>query len=245
MTRPRVGINVRADRIVAILDRPEARNAIDLEMVGELHHLCNQLESEPRVLVLTGSAGVFAAGADISQLRDRRRGDALAGINSGLFERIARLPLPTIAAVDGVALGGGAELAYACDFRIASRAAKFGNPEPQLGIMAAAGATWRLRTLVGDTVAKAMLLAGRVLDADEALAAGLVSEVVASEALLDAAHGLADRILRADTLALRLTKLAFAAPVEAHPVFDNVAQAVLFESEEKLRRMTAFLDGRR
>lgn len=236
-----------ADRLLVTLHRPEVRNAIDATMVAELHQVCADLERRPRVLVLTGGDGVFAAGADIRELRERRRDDALAGINSGLFERIARLPLPTVAAVDGPALGGGAELAYACDFRIATPRARFGNPEPQLGILAAAGASWRLRELVGEPLAKEVLLAGRVLTADEARATRLVSDVVEPAALLGVADALVDRILRADPLALRLTKLALQAPPGAHPRFDDVAQAVLFESAEKQRRMTEFLerkDGR-
>lgn len=232
------------DRVVVVLDRPEVRNAIDAQMVAELHAVCARLEAQPRVLVLTGAGGVFAAGADIRQLRERRREDALAGINSGVFERLAQLPLPTVAAVDGHALGGGAELAYACDFRIATPRARFGNPEPQLGILAAAGACWRLRELVGLPLAKEVLLAGRVLDGAQAHAAGLVGELVEPDELLPAAHALVDRVLRSDPLALRLTKLALAAPPGAHPRFDDVAQAVLFESEAKQQRMTEFLDRR-
>ncbi|GLW06485.1 putative enoyl-CoA hydratase/isomerase [Microtetraspora sp. NBRC 13810] len=221
------------------------RNAIDAATVAELHEVCADLERRPRVLVLTGSDGVFAAGADIRELRERRRDDALAGINSGLFDRIARLPMPTIAAVDGPALGGGAELAYACDFRLATPRARFGNPETGLGIMAAAGATWRLRELVGEPLAKEILLAGRVLSAEEAHAVRLVNELVPAEELLDAADRWAGRILKNAPLALRLTKLALAAPPGAHPQFDNIAQAVLFETEEKHERMTAFLERRR
>lgn len=235
-------VEERDDRTVVTLNRPEVRNAIDAAMVAELHEVCSRLEAQPRVLVLTGAGGVFAAGADIRQLRERRRDDALAGINSGVFERVARLPLPTIAAVDGHALGGGAELAYACDFRVGTPRARFGNPEPQLGILAAAGASWRLRDLVGEPLAKEVLLAGRVLDGAQARAAGLLTDLVEPEGLLGTAHELADRILRADPLALRLTKLALHAPPGAHPRFDDVAQAVLFESAEKQRRMTAFLD---
>ncbi|MEV6034218.1 enoyl-CoA hydratase/isomerase family protein [Nonomuraea sp. NPDC052116] len=146
------------DRMLVRLDRPQVRNAIDAAMVTDLHAVCAELERRPRILVLTGSDGIFAAGADIRELRERRREDALAGINSGLFDRIARLPMPTIAAVDGPALGGGAELAYACDFRLATPRARFGNPEAGLGIMAAAGACWRLRELVGEPLAKEILL---------------------------------------------------------------------------------------
>lgn len=230
------------DRLLVRLDRPHVRNAIDAAMVADLHEVCAELERRPRILVLTGADGVFAAGADIRELRERRREDALAGINSGLFDRIARLPLPTIAAIDGAALGGGAELAYACDFRIATPRARFGNPEAGLGIMAAAGACWRLRELVGEPLAKEVLLAGRVVKAEEALAVRLVNELVPEEDLLAAADRLAARIARSAPLALRLTKLALAAPPGAHPRFDDVAQAVLFETEDKYERMTAFLE---
>lgn len=230
------------DRVVVTLDRPGVKNAIDLAMVAELHDVCAELERLPKILIIHGANNVFAAGADIAQLRDRRREDALSGINSGIFERIARLPLPTVAAVDGHALGGGAELAYACDFRLATSRARFGNPEPQLGIMAAAGACWRLRELVGEPLAKEVLLAGRVLTGDEAATAGLVGALHDPDDLLPAAHALVDRIAKADPLALRLTKLALHAPPTAHPTFDDVAQAVLFESPDKYRRMTDFLD---
>lgn len=234
-----------ADRVLATIDRPATRNALDAAVVEQLHDLCAQLEREPAVLVLTGAGGTFVSGADIGQLRERRRDDALRGINSTLFDRIAALPLPTVAAVDGVALGGGAELAYACDFRLATSRARFGNPEAGLGILAAAGATWRLRDLIGEPLAKQVLLAGRVLDAQECLAAGLVGEVVEHDELLPAADALVDRVLRQGHLALRLTKLALRMPREAHPAFDDVAQAVLFETEEKDARLTAFLQRRR
>lgn len=232
------------DRVVARLHRPATRNALDADMVDRLHAVCATLEADPRPLVIVGGDGVFASGADIRELRDRRRDDALRGINSRLFDRVARLPMPTVAAVDGHALGGGAELAYACDFRVATVRARFGNPEAGLGIMAAAGATWRLRALVGEALAREVLLAGRVLDAAASRDARLVTEVVEVVDLLPAAHRLVDRILRNDPLALRLTKLALRMPPGAHPAFDDVAQAVLFETDEKVHRMTAFLDRR-
>lgn len=231
-----------ADRVVVRLDRPEVRNAIDQQMVDELHAVCHDLETTPKVLLLIGQDGVFAAGADISQLRERRREDALRGINSRLFERIRRLPMPTLALLDGHALGGGAELAYACDFRIATPRVRIGNPEPGLGILAAAGATWRLKELVGEPVAKEVLLAGRVLGAEESLALHLVSEVVEPDDLLPAGHRWADRITGQGALALRLTKASFHAPREAHPYVDDLSQAVLFETEEKQVRMTGFLE---
>lgn len=240
----RLTIDERDDRVVATLDHPATRNAIDQQMIDEFHAVCAALERSPRILIIRGANGVFASGADIAQMRERRRDDALLGINSTLFDRIAKLPMPVIAAVEGYALGGGAELAYAADFRIAAPSAKFGNPETGLGISAAAGATWRLKDLVGEPLAKEILLAGRVLTADEARQYRLVSEVHEAEALLDGANALADRIAKQDPLATRLTKAAFHLPREAHPVVDNITQSVLFESQAKFDRMQAFLDRR-
>ncbi|GAA5228017.1 enoyl-CoA hydratase/isomerase family protein [Paeniglutamicibacter antarcticus] len=238
------------DRITVALNRPEVRNAIDQLMVDELHAVCAYLESNPKVLILSGTAadpetgakGIFASGADIAQLRERRRDDALAGINSGIFDRLAKLPMPVIAALDGYALGGGAELAFAADFRIGTPELRMGNPETGLGIMAAAGATWRLKELVGEPVAKEILLAGKILKGEECLRVGLITEMVQGKDLLAAAEALADRIGKQDPLAVRITKSVFHAPREAHPVIDTLAQGMLFESQAKFDRMQAFLD---
>lgn len=239
--------------VVAKLNRPAVRNAIDEQMVAEFHELCAQLESDPRILIITGctvdtpkgSRGIFASGADIAQLRERRREDALRGINSGIFHRIASLPSPVIAAVDGYALGGGLELALAADFRVATPFAKFGQPEAGLGIAAAAGATWRLKECVGTPLAKEILLAGRILNGEEALANHLVSELHEPDALVDGALALAGRIAQQDPLAVRLTKQLISMPESAHPAVDNIAQAVLFESPAKFERMQAFLDRKK
>jgi enoyl-CoA hydratase len=230
------------DRVVATLDRPAVRNAIGQATIDALHELCAELEAGPRILILAGAGGVFASGADIAELRERGAEDARAGINAYAFIRIHELPMPVIAAVDGFALGGGAELAYAADIRIASPAARFGNPETGLGIIPAGGATWRLKEIVGDALAIDMLLTGRVLDASEALAAGLVSAIHAADELLAAAHATADRIAANDPRAIQLTKQVFAASRDAHPAADLEAQAELFDSPEKLRRMTEFLE---
>jgi enoyl-CoA hydratase len=230
------------DRVVVTLSREKQRNAIDSDMIGELHEVCALVEQDPKIVILTGAGEHFAGGADINQLRARTRDDALRGINRNLFDRIAALPLPTIAAVRGYALGGGAELSYACDIRIASPTAVFGNPEPGLGIMAAAGASYRLPTLVGVSVAKQVLLGGRTLDAEVALRCGLVLDVV--DEPLAAAHSLADRIAKQAPLALKLTKKILDAP-GSHPWADDIAQAVLFETKDKQRRMTAFLEKKK
>lgn len=237
-------VEQRADRTHVRLDRPETRNAINHDMVDELHAVCAELERAPRILIISGAGGVFASGADIAELRERRAADAYRGINSGLFSRIAALPMPVIAAIDGYALGGGAELAYACDFRIGTPRIKIGNPETGLGIIAAAGALWRLRELVGEPLAKEILLAGRILGADDALAARLITEVHEPDALLTAADALADRIAANDPLATQYTKAVFHASPDEHPRAEQEAQAVLFESAEKQRRMTEFLERR-
>jgi enoyl-CoA hydratase len=232
------------DRLVVRLNRPEVRNAIDQQMVDELHAICARAEDQPKIVLLIGEGGTFAAGADIAQLKQRGREDALRGINSSVFDRVRRLPMPVIGLLDGHALGGGAELAYACDFRIGTPQVKIGNPEPGLGIIAAAGATWRLAELVGEPTAMEILLAGRVLGAEDALALHLLSEVVEADGLLAAGHRLADRISRQAPLAVRLTKATFRAPRAAHPFVDDLAQAVLFETQDKETRMTAFLTKR-
>ena len=232
------------DRVVAELHRPAQRNAINAAMVAELHAMCTELERRPRLLIITGAGTDFAAGADIGELRARGRDDALAGINRTVFDRIAALPMPTIAAVEGNALGGGAELAYACDIRIASSTARFGNPEAGLGILAAAGASYRLADLVGKSVTKQVILAGRLLNADDALRHGLVCEVVEPGSALPAACALAKRIARSAPLALRLSKAVLDAE-SPHPLLDDIAQAVLFESPDKKDRMSRFLEKSR
>ena len=230
------------DRIVATLNRPAVRNAIDQATVDALHLLCAELEAIPRTLILTGAGGVFASGADIAELRERRADDARAGINAHAFLRVSMLPMPVIAALDGYALGGGAELAYAADIRIATPGLKIGNPETGLGIIAAAGASWRLKEIVGDARAIELLLTGRTVGAAEAFEIGLVSELHPADELLPAAHAIADRIARNDQAATIATKRVFRAPRDAHPAIDLEAQAELFESPEKFRRMTEFLE---
>ena len=242
-------VTERPDRLHVALDRPDVRNAIDEVMVDELHTVCGHLEREPKIMVLSGTGvngkGIFASGADIAQLRERRREDALRGVNSQIFDRIAKLPMPVVTALDGYALGGGAELAWAADFRIGTPRLKVGQPETGLGIIAAAGALWRLKELAGEALAKDILMAGRILSAQEALEARLITEIHEPSELLAAADALADRIAAQDPLAVRISKRVFAMPREAHPHVDELAQAVLFESQAKFDRMQAFLDRKK
>ena len=239
-------IEDRGTHVLATLDRPEKRNAIDQDLINALHALCAELERDPRTLVLHGAGGDFAAGADIAQLRERRAADARAGINTRAFMRISALPMPVIAALDGYALGGGAELAYAADVRVGTPALRIGNPETGLGILAAAGASWRLRELVGEPLAAEILLTGRILDGAEAFAAGLVTHLLDTGAeALATAEKIAARVAKLDPEATRATKRVLRAPREAHPAIDLAEQATLFESPEKMRRMTEFLERKK
>ena len=230
------------------MNRPEKLNALDGAMVEGLHVAIDMHGDHPdgRAIVIDGAGKkAFVAGADIAELRERRREEALQAINSELFDRVARLPVPTIAAIRGYALGGGCELAIACDLRVAGESAKLGQPETGLGIMAAAGATYRLPQLVGLGMAREMLYTGRGVGAEEALRIGLVNRGVPDDDVRLEAEKMANRIARNDSLAVRLTKASLAArygPPQGAQLFESIAQAVLFESPEKFRRMTEFLE---
>lgn len=235
------------------LNRPDVRNAINREMIDALHDALGRLERDEQVhaLVLQGAGGkAFASGADIAELRDRRRADAMLAINGTLFARLEAFPRPTVAAVTGFALGGGCELALACDFRVAGTSSRFGQPEVTLGIMAAAGGTRRLPALVGLAHARRLLLSGTVVDAAEALRIGLVDVVVPDDAVPAAVAGLLGPILAAAPEAVKQTKKALL--LRAHgatdaqlSAFDRDAQAILFEHPDKFARMDAFLAKRR
>jgi enoyl-CoA hydratase len=234
-----------------ILDREEKRNALDLAMVEALHETLGKLENDPEVGVVVFRSSfdsAFVSGADVAELRDRDALDSLARINARLFQRIEDLPMPTIAAIQGYALGGGCEFTLACDLRIAGRSAKLGQPEVGLGILPGAGGTQRLPRIVGLGRAKEMVLTGRILEADEAERIGLVLQVVPDGELYDHARTLAEQILRNGRLAVRLAKIALNSSFDGGAVghrLESALQAVLFDSEEKKERMTRFLDRKK
>jgi enoyl-CoA hydratase len=242
---PYLRIEVAQHAATIALDRPEAANALSLEVVRSLHRVLDELASEPRVLVITSAhPGLFVSGADIAELAERGTEEALQGINVELFDRLARWRWPTIAAIDGPAVGGGLELALACDFRVATPRSWFRQPELELGILAGAGANHRLVDLVGLARARRMLLLGERVDAEAALGAGLVDAL--AEDALGRAGELAEKLARRPWRALELTKLALRhASRPSTRDLDVVAQAVLFASEQKRERMTAFLSRRR
>ncbi|AKU90078.1 enoyl-CoA hydratase/isomerase family protein [Vulgatibacter incomptus] len=232
------------------LDRPEVRNAIDLEMIQELTASLASLAVDPRVrvLILKGAGDkAFAGGADIAQLRERRTLEALQQVNARLFQQLEDFPHPTIAAIEGFALGGGCELALACDLRVAGETAKLGFPEVGLGIFPAAGGTHRLPKLVGLGKAKELVFTGRIVGAAQSLELGLVEHVTPAGGAEARARELAAEIAKNGGLAVRIAKLAFNAIARGNdpePI-EKLGQAILFESQDKLDRMGAFLEKRK
>jgi len=232
-----------------LINRPEARNAINLEVVRELTAALDALagDDQVRALVLAGAGGkAFASGADIAELRERTHREAFFAINATLFQKVEDFPRPTIAAIEGYALGGGLELALACDLRVGARGAKVGLPETSLGIYPAAGGTWRLPRLVGLGRAKELVFTGRILEAEEANALGLFERLVDQGQALEAAKELGAQIAKNAPLAVQVAKVSLNAAARGADAAtaERLGQALLFDSPEKRERMTAFLEKR-
>ena len=247
-------INVDVSESIATLtiDRPDVKNALDRATVNAFRAALRSLADDERagVLVITGAGeSAFVSGADINDIRARGRDEGLAAINSTLFTEVERFPRPTIAAVNGYALGGGCELALACDIRIASDTAKFGQPELGLGIIPGAGATQRLPRIVGMGRAKHLILTGDIIDAKQALEIGLVTAVAPPGQLAVRARELAKRILRQGPLAAKLAKLALNASarvdLDSGLLIETLAQAICYSSDDKIEGTTAFLEKRK
>lgn len=238
---------VRDNVAILTVNRPEARNAINLEIADAMTAALDGLakREDVRVVIITGAGGkAFVAGADIAQLRERTHKDAFFAFNGTLFQKVEDFPRPTIAAIDGFALGGGLELALACDIRVASKAAKVGLPEVTLGIYPAAGGTWRLPRIVGLGRAKELVFSGRILDAEEAYGFGLFERLVEPGKALETALELAKTIAQNAPLAVQVAKVSLNALANgADPgSVEVLGQALLFDSPEKRERMTAFLE---
>jgi enoyl-CoA hydratase len=247
-------IRVERDDSVAILtiDRIPVRNALNLETVQECHRALIDLAADESVsaLIITGAGETaFVSGADINDIRARGRDDGLAAINSSLFAAVERFPRPTIAAINGFALGGGCELALACDIRVAADTAKFGQPELGLGIIPAAGATQRLPRVVGLGWAKHLVLTGEIIDAKQALEIGLVTAIMPAGQLQVRARELAKRIVRQGPLAARLAKLSLNASsrvdLDSGLLIETLAQALCYSSADKAEGTSAFLEKRK
>jgi enoyl-CoA hydratase/carnithine racemase len=233
------------------INRPALRNAINREVIDGIRAALHAFAVDQSVglVVFTGAGDrAFAAGADIAELEGRTILDGLAAGLQRLYDEIEGFEKPTIAAVNGYALGGSCELALACDIRLASERARFGLPETALSNIPGAGGTQRLARLVGRGRALELILTGRAIEADEALRIGLVSSVVAHEALMDSARKTAAQVLAKGPLAVRLAKLAVQAGYDADQrtglVVERLAQSVLYATEDKRKGTSAFLAKR-
>lgn len=233
------------------IHRPEALNALSFDLLRELAGSLEALDADPtcRAIVLTGTGSrAFAAGADIHELARQTAASLSAGDDFDAWGRIDAIGLPLIAAVRGFALGGGCELAMACDMIIAGDDAQFGQPEIKLGVMPGAGGTQRLTRAIGAARAMELILTGRTMGADEALGAGLVSQVVPAAATVDAALELAARIAAMPPLAVRAAKRSIRdaadLPLASGLAAERQAFFALFDSHDQHEGMAAFIEKR-
>lgn len=234
------------------IDRQEALNALNTEVLDALHRVFHALGKKPevRVVILTGAGKAFVAGADIREMADFAPAQARAFALRGqrVFSEIEAFPRPVIAGVNGFALGGGCELAMACDIRIASEKAKLGQPEVNLGVTPGFGGTQRLARLVGRSQAKLLLFTGELVGAERALGLGLVNEVVPPEALLGRCRELAALIAQKGPVAVSYCKQAVNAGLEIDLDHGLAYEAELFAqtfaTADQKEGMQAFVDKR-
>ncbi|TDK50076.1 enoyl-CoA hydratase [Antarcticimicrobium luteum] len=246
-------INVEVDDHVALikLNRPEALNALNTQLLGELCEALEEADANDKVrcVVITGSEKAFAAGADIKEMSEKSFVDVFTeNLFANAIDCIAGIRKPIIAAVAGYALGGGCEVAMACDFIIAADTAKFGQPEINLGVIAGMGGTQRLTRAVGKSKAMDMNLTGRFMDAEEAERAGLVSRVVPAKKLLEEAMGAAQKIAEKSmpsTLAAKeAVNRSYEVTLAEGLLFERRVFHSMFATEDQKEGMGAFLEKR-
>jgi enoyl-CoA hydratase len=241
-----------SDHVALIkLNRPDALNALNSQLLGELARALSSADTNEKVrcIVLTGSEKAFAAGADIKEMSQKSFVDAFAGDLFGPeVETLMRVRKPIIAAVSGYALGGGCELAMMCDFIIASDTAKFGQPEINLGVIAGIGGTQRMTRFVGKSKSMDMHLTGRFMDAEEAERAGLVSRVVPVKKLMETAMEAAHKIAEKSAITVMAVKEAvnrsYETPLREGLLFERRLFHAMFATEDQKEGMTAFVEKR-
>lgn len=234
------------------VNRPKALNALNQDVLRELADLLLALEQDDscRIIILTGAGRAFVAGADIAQMRELNveQGRAMNLMGQRVTGIIDQLQKPVIAAVNGFALGGGCELAMACDMCIAADSAKFGQPEVNLGIIPGFGGTQRLPRLTNKSTAKYLIMTGQMIDAQEALRLGIAQKVVPAENLLAEADALARLILSKSPVAVGMAKLAVNNGVNMElrngVAYENEAYTTCFASADRVEGMSAFLEKR-
>lgn len=235
---------------IVTLHRPKALNALSAATVLEINDALSGFDADPAVgaIIITGSDKAFAAGADIREMKDKSYVEASQGDFLKTWDFIGTVKKPVIAAVAGFALGGGSELALACDFIIAAETAKFGQPEVTLGIMPGAGGTQRLARSIGKAKTMELVLTGRMMDAAEAERCGLVARVVAPEKLMDEALMAAGRIAALSQPVIAATKravnAAFETPLAEGMKAERQAFYACFALDDQKEGMTAFVEKR-
>jgi len=237
---------------VVQLNRPEVLNALNAEVLDALASRLEELDRDEaiRCVVLTGNDKAFAAGADIKrQFVDATAISMLKADLTAQWQRVARIKKPLVAAVSGFALGGGCELAMACDLIVCSETAQFGQPEVNLGVIPGGGGTQRLTRAVGKYVANDLILTGRFVKADEALRIGLVSRVFPAATWLDDAKAVAQTIAAKAPIAVQLAKelvnAAQSLPLEAGLLYERKSFALLFASADVREGVDAFVGKRK
>jgi enoyl-CoA hydratase len=247
-----IKVNPQVARHIALieLNRPKELNALSRQVMLEIRDTLRALDEDEnvRVIILTGGQKVFAAGADIKQMADATAIDMLNIDQFSTWDQIKKTRKPIIAAVSGFALGGGCELAMTCDMIIASDTAKFGQPEIKIGTMPGAGGTQRLTRAVGKVRAMEMVLTGKFISAEEALAAGLINRIVPAELLLDETLKLAAEIAKLSPVAVKLAKEsvnnAFNSTLDEGLMFERKNFYLTFASQDQKEGMAAFVEKR-
>ncbi|EJO5348392.1 enoyl-CoA hydratase/isomerase family protein [Clostridium botulinum] len=238
---------------ILTLNRESVLNALDTQVIKEMNTILDYIENDEDtyVVIITGKGKAFVAGADILEMKDKtpKEGRIFAELGEGLCRKIEDMEKPTIAAVNGYALGGGCELAMCCDIRIASEKAKFGQPEVGLGITPGFGGTQRLSRLVGLGKAKELILTTDIIKSQEALEIGLVNKIVPEESLLEESLMLAEKIASKPQSAVRYAKTAinrgYETDIETGMVIEKDAFGLCFATEDQKEGMGAFLEKRK
>ena len=252
MTEKNVLTETRENVIIATLNRPDALNALNDQLMDDLSLIVDEYEknNDLKCLILTGSEKAFAAGADIKQMQPKSYMDVYKeDFITRNWERISRCRKPTIAAVSGYALGGGCELAMMCDFMVASENAKFGQPEINLGVSPGAGGTQRLTRFIGKSKSMDMCLTGRMMDAAEAESIGLVSRVLSSENFIDEVTKIASEVAEKSLVATMMTKemvnRAYETTLSEGVRFERRLFHSMFATKDKAEGMAAFVEKRK